>query len=255
MSSYIYSIVLGIVEGFTEFLPISSTAHLVLVSEILKIGQTNFTKTFEIAIQSGAILAVIVFYWRKFIDFETLKRVIVAFIPTGIIGLLLYKFVREFLLGNISVVLWALALGGIVLILFEKLFKEKASIEDIKDISYGKAVIIGVWQSVAIIPGVSRSAATIIGGMIVGVSRKAIVEFSFLLAVPTMFAATSLDILNNYTQFSSSQFFSLGIGLLTAFVTAVLGIKFFLKYIKNHSFVVFGIYRIILVVVFILFLL
>ena len=255
MSSYIYSIVLGIVEGFTEFLPISSTAHLVLVSEILKISQTNFTKTFEIAIQSGAILAVIVFYWRKFIDLEILKRVIVAFIPTGIIGLLLYKFVREFLLGNINVVLWALALGGIVLVFFERVFKEKTSIIEIKDISYGKAIIIGVWQSVAIIPGVSRSAATIIGGMIVGVSRKAIVEFSFLLAVPTMFAATSLDILNNYTQFSSSQFFSLGIGLLTAFVTAVLGIKFFLKYIKNHSFVVFGIYRIILVVVFILFLL
>jgi len=253
MINIIHSLILGIVEGFTEFLPISSTAHLIIISNILRIAQSNYAKTFEIAIQSGAILAVVVLYWKRFLDWEVLKRIIIAFIPTGFLGLVFYKFVKGYLLGNTSVVLWALGLGGLFLIIFEYFFHSRGSCEDIKSIGTGKLLGIGLFQSIAMIPGISRAAATIIGGMILGIKRTTIVEFSFLLAVPTMLAATGMDLIKNLHEFSSSQISTLAIGFVAAFIMAIISIRFLLNYIKKHSFTGFGVYRILLVVIIVLF--
>jgi len=179
----LHSLILGIVEGITEFLPISSTGHLILASDLLKISQTNFVKDFEIIIQLGAILAVIVLYFKTFLkNGKVWKRILAGFIPTAIIGYLLYKVIRGFLLGNTAVTLWALLIGGIILILIELLHKEKDyHVENIESISIKNAFIIGVFQSLAVIPGVSRSAATIIGALLLGTKRKAAVEFLFYL--------------------------------------------------------------------------
>lgn len=246
------SLILGLVEGFTEFLPISSTAHLTLTSYLLGLDQSAFIKTFEIAIQSGAMLAVIAVYWRKFLDLEILKKLLAAFIPTAIVGFILYKLIKQYLIGNIAVTLWALAVGGLILILFEKFFKheESVSIKEIKELSYKKASMIGLAQAIAVIPGVSRSAATIVGGLFVGMERSLIVEFSFLLAVPTILAATALDVFKNFGAFSLSDTGFMGIGFFSAFVTAILGIRFLLSYIKTRSFAGFGVYRVLLVLIF-----
>jgi undecaprenyl-diphosphatase len=245
------SIILGVVEGITEFLPISSTAHLILTADILKLAQTEFMKSFEIIIQLGAILAVVALYWKKLWEIETIKKLIVAFIPTGILGLAFYKIVKSYLLGSLDVILWSLFLGGIFLIIFEKWHSEKQSAtEDISNITYKQCLYLGLFQSVAMIPGVSRSASTIIGGLALGLKRKTIVEFSFLLAVPTMMAATGLDLVKNANSFSLDQFNFLAVGFVTSFVMAIIGIKFLLSYIQKRSFVVFGIYRIVIVVLF-----
>ena len=246
--------ILGIVEGIAEFLPISSTGHLVLASTLLGIANSDFTKSFEIVIQLGAILAVIVLYFRSFFDIELLKRIVVAFIPTGIIGLALYKVVKTYLLGNQAIVLWSLALGGIALIAFEYWYREapKAT-ENVRAISYRQAVLIGLFQSLAIIPGVSRSAASIVGGLLVGIKRATIVEFSFLLAVPTMVAATGLDLVKNASLFSSgANVLSLVIGFVISFVVALISIKWLLGFVRSHSFISFGIYRIVVAVLFFL---
>jgi len=250
MITHITAFILGIVEGFTEFLPISSTAHLILASDLLRIAQSDFTKTFEIVIQGGAILAVVALYWHRFLEWESLKKIVAAFIPTGILGLALYKVVKTYLLGDTAVVLWSLAAGGVALILFEKLFAEKDTVANIKDITYKQAVGIGLFQSIAMVPGVSRSAATIVGGMILGIRRELIVEFSFLLAVPTMLAATGLDLVKSAHSFSASQFGVLAIGFAVSFVTAIVGIKFLLGYVRHHTFTAFGVYRILLVLAF-----
>lgn len=251
MMTVFSAVILGIVEGITEFLPVSSTAHLILVADLMKIGEAASTKTFEIAIQSGAILAVVALYGRYFLDIERLKKIIVAFIPTGVIGLLLYKIVKTYLLGNTAIVLVALALGGAFLILFEKIFQGGDGGR--QDISYRDAFIVGLCQSLAIIPGVSRSAATIVGGLGLGISREVIVEFSFLLAVPTLLAATGLDVLKNIHAFSGADIRMLMIGSTAAFFTALVSIKYFLNYIRRHSFVPFGIYRIAIAALFFFF--
>lgn len=245
MIHLLHSLILGVVEGITEFLPISSTAHLILVSEAMRIEQSDFQKSFEIIIQLGAILAVLVLYFKKFFNWEILKRLVVAFIPTGVIGGVLYVVVKKYLIGNTSVVLWALFLGGVFLIVFEKLHKEKEDAqEELEKIPYLTCVWLGVFQAIAMIPGVSRSAATIVGGLLLGLKRKTIVEFSFLLAVPTMAAATGLDLLKSASAFSVNDFGLLAVGFVAAFVTAILAIKFFLSYIRKHTFNIFGWYRI-----------
>lgn len=242
-----HALVLGVVEGITEFLPISSTGHLILASKLLGMAQTDFLKTFDISIQLGAILSVVVLYWKSLlVDFQVIKRVIAAFIPTAILGLILYKFVKEVLLESTQVVLWALLIGGIGIIVFELLHKEKGdAIGDIKSMSLMQAAIIGAFQAFAMIPGVSRSGATIIGGLCLGVSRKAIVEFSFLLACPTMAAATGLDLIKSAHAFSLDQFSFLAVGFMSAFAVGVLSIQFLLYFVRNNNFIVFGIYRII----------
>ena len=238
--------ILSLVEGITEFLPVSSTGHLILTSKLLAIQQTEFLKSFEIAIQLGAILSVLVLYGKSLmLNRKIVARVAAAFVPTAAVGFVLYKLIKKFLLGNAGVVLGALFVGGIFLIVFELFYKKKTpSVERIENISYAQAVIIGLCQALAVVPGVSRSAATIVGGLALGVGRKTIVEFSFLLAVPTMLAATALDLLKTGHEFTSGQFYVLGAGCLISFLVAIAAIKFFLRFIKNHTFVSFGIYRI-----------
>jgi len=251
--TYLDALILSFVEGVTEFLPISSTGHLVLTSNLLKIPQTSFVKNFEIIIQLGAIFAVVFLYWKTLTtNIKAWKRIMIAFIPTAIIGFILYKIVKSFLLGNTYVTLAALLIGGIILIVLELMYKEKEHhVDKIEEISYRNVFLIGVVQSLAIIPGVSRSAATVIGALFLGTKRKTAVEFSFLLAIPTMLAASGLDILkSDFISYSSQQYISLLIGFLGSFVFAILAIKFLLDFIKNHTFIPFGVYRIILAILF-----
>lgn len=248
------SIILGIVEGATEFLPVSSTGHLILASSLLGVVESSFVKTFLIVIQLGAILAVVVLYWRKFLNWTLLKKIFVAFLPTAILGLLFYHILNTYLLGNDWVVLAALFLGGIALICFEKYHGEKDGATDLSTLSYTGAALIGLAQAVAIIPGVSRSGATIVGGLALGLSRAAIVEFSFVLAVPTMAAASALSLYKSGFGFSAGEWLILSIGFVVAFVVALASIRWLLGYVRKHSFVGFGWYRIIIAVVFALWL-
>lgn len=182
-----------------------------------------------------------------------IKRVLIAFIPTAIIGITAYKFIKQYLIGNSEIVLLSLFLGGIVLIAVELLFKAKSQkLKAKSQISYEKAFVIGLFQSVSMIPGVSRAAATIIGGMLVGLPRKTAVEFSFLLAIPTMLAATALDLKETSFIFDSNQWVALGVGFVISFIVALIAIKWLLKYVQNHNFVAFGIYRIILSIIYFL---
>lgn len=240
------ALILGVIEGLTEFLPISSTGHLILAGELLQIPSTEFLKSFDIAIQLGAICAVVALYAPRFLEIETLKRLAIGFIPTGLIGFTVYPFAKGYLLGNEVVVLYALALGGVALIVFELLHKEgENAAANVHDISYFQAALIGCFQAIAIIPGVSRSGATILGGLLVGLKRTTIVEFSFLLAVPTMFAATGYDMLKTAGTFSADSFLILGVGFVTSFIVALFAMKFLLSFIRTHSFIPFGVYRII----------
>ncbi|MFA6994935.1 MAG: undecaprenyl-diphosphatase UppP [Patescibacteria group bacterium] len=257
-----YSLILGIIEGLTEFLPISSTAHLILASDWLHIPSTEFLKTFEISIQLGAILAVVILFWKKiWSSWNLIGKITTAFIPTAIIGLAFYKIVKNYLMDNNYIIAAALLLGGIILIIFEKYYPHqnnplvaeqavsKSTPEELSSISYKQAAIIGTCQSLAIIPGVSRAGATIVGGLSLGVKRQDIVEFSFLLAIPTMIAATGLDLYKSQdflSGLSGQDLFMWLIGFFVSFVTAVIGVKFFIKFIQNNNFVPFGWYRIIL---------
>jgi undecaprenyl-diphosphatase len=250
--TYLHTLILGIIEGVSEFLPISSTGHLILASYLLHLKQTDFQKSFEIAIQLGAILSVVVLYWRTLlVNFEILKRVITAFIPTALLGFIFYKIIKKVLLGSNTVVLCSLLIGGIFLVLFELWHREKESAsEELSNISYSKSFMIGLCQAVAMIPGVSRSAATIIGGLSLGIKRKTIVEFSFLLSVPTMVAATGLDLMKSGVHFSMEEFYLLLMGFVSSFITALLSIKWLIHFIKNHTFISFGIYRILISLLF-----
>ncbi len=242
------AILLGIVEGVTEFLPISSTAHLMLAQRMIGVESTEMVKSFDIAIQSGAILAVVFIYWSLLMKNRKLwKTVLVAFIPTAIIGFLLHSAVKTYLLGNIWIACWALIIGGIVLVAFEWFHHDKAApIRDSGKIGVGRAVLIGIAQSLAIVPGVSRSAAAIVCGMSSGISRKAIVEFSFLLAIPTMAAATALDLVKSYSAFTADDATLMGVGFVFSFITAYVSIKWLLRYVQAHSLIAFGLYRIVL---------
>ncbi|HKH90322.1 MAG TPA: undecaprenyl-diphosphatase UppP [Gemmatimonadaceae bacterium] len=243
------AVLLGVVEGVTEFLPISSTAHLILSSRALGLAESEFLKSFEIIIQFGAILSVVVLYWRRFFDIDVLKKLVVAVIPTGLIGLTVYKAIKGFLMGSLAVVLISLVVGGIALIVFERFQEREDRDVDFREITYRKAFLIGLFQAIAVIPGVSRSAATIVGGSLLGVSKRTIVEFSFMLAVPTMLAATGLELLKSQAALSGN-FGILGIGFVVSFITAIVAIKSFLAYLKRRDFSLFGWYRIALALVF-----
>lgn len=251
---FITAVILGVVQGVSEFLPISSTGHMILASHLMGLKHTDFLKSFEIAIQTGTILSVVVLYGRTLlVDIEVIKRLVVAFLPTGILGLTLYRMIKGYLLGSEAVVLWALLIGGVILVVFEWWYREEPdAASEIRDISYKNALIIGLFQSIAMIPGVSRSASTIVGGLMLGLKRKTIVEFTFLLAVPTMLAATGYDLIRSGSQFSAGEFQYLLAGFVTAFVVALISIKFLLSFIKTHTFIPFGVYRIVLVVFWVL---
>lgn len=252
----LHALFLGLVEGLSEFLPISSTAHLILVSDLLKLDQSSFLKTFLVVIQLGAILSVVVVYWRSLlVQKDVMLRIIVAFIPTAIVGFLLEKVIRNILFENIPTILWSLVMGGLVLIVFERLQDKKQRLHGIQEMShmtYKQAFLIGLCQSIAVVPGVSRSGATIVGGTFLGMSRKAIVDFSFVLAVPTMLAATVLELVKHHSEMSFDQSGLLAIGFVTSFIVALASIKWLLGYVKKHTFVAFGVYRIAAALVFFL---
>jgi len=249
------SIVLGIIEGFTEFLPISSTGHLIIACEFLGIHQTSVTKAYEVIIQFGAILAVVFNYKDKFtikkIDLWT--KVFLAFLPIAAVGFLFSDFIKE--LFSIQVVAIMFIIGGIAFLVVEKFFlsEDKAVIDDIEKISLKQAMIIGLAQVFALIPGTSRAGSSIIGALLVGLSRKASAEFSFLLAFPVMTAVTAYDLLKHYNEFSSENIATLLIGFIVSFFVAYLTIKLFLKFLNTFTFVGFGIYRIVFGVILLLF--
>ena len=246
------SIILSIIEGLTEFLPVSSTGHMIIASSVMGIERDEFVKLFEIAIQLGAILAVVVLYWKKFFDFakwEFYLKLLVAVIPALILGKLFSDKI-DMLLESPTVVAVSLLLGGIILLFVDKLFNHPTVTEE-DNVSYKKGFIIGICQCLAMIPGVSRSAASIVGGMSQKLTRKVAAEFSFFLAVPTMVAATGYKLLKTYKTNpeilkDKHNLMFLAEGNVIAFIVAMLAIKFFITYLQKHGFKVFGIYRIIL---------
>lgn len=243
----IQSIVIAIIEGLTEFLPVSSTGHMILASAAMNIHEDAFVKTFEVAIQLGAILAIVLLYAKRFLQGLTIYyKLTAAFIPTAIIGLLAYDLIKGYLFNPI-VVSVMLVLGGIVLILIDKkVVTQKSKTKELEDISFIHAIKIGFWQCLAMIPGTSRAAATIIGGVFNGLDKKQATEFSFLLAVPTMFAATGYDLLKADIEFNNNELMLLGVGMLVAFITAWIAVKIFLKIVENYGFKHFGYYRIVI---------
>lgn len=239
-------VLLSIIEGITEFLPVSSTGHLILFSEFLRLPHSDFLTTFNIAIQSGAILAVTTLYLKTIIKNPRLIILaVVGFIPSLIVGLLLYSFITETLFDAPLVVIAAMGIGGIVLIWAEKFFeKHKPNTTELTKITYKKAFIIGIIQTLAVIPGTSRSASTIIGGLLIGLDRKTAVEFSFLLALPTIGAATTLDLVKNAGEFTVSDIQTLALGIIVTFVVAYFTMKYFLRLLNKNTLIYFGIYRI-----------
>ncbi len=241
--SLIKVIIIAIVEGITEFLPISSTGHMVITEKILGIASSEFTKAFIVNIQFGAILSVVVLYWKRF--FQSVNfylKLFVAFLPAAIIGFLLGDFIDS-ILENVVVVAISLFLGGIILLFVDKWFNKPS---EKQEVTYKNAFIIGCFQVIAMIPGVSRSAATIVGGMSRKLSRKNAAEFSFFLAVPTMFAATAYKLLKTYKSFNSDNISLLVIGNIVAFIVAMIAIKAFIGFLTKYGFKVFGYYRILL---------
>ncbi len=245
------TIVIAIVEGLTEFLPISSTGHMIIASSILHISTDPFTKLFEVAIQFGAILSVVVLYWKKFFPLNRLNfylKLIVAVIPALVLGAIFSKKIDALLESPITVSITMLA-GGVILLFIDSLFKQP-TVEKEENISLSKAFTIGVWQCLAMIPGTSRSAASIIGGMQQKLTRNLAAEFSFFLAVPTMAAATGYKLLKAWKENpellkNKDNLIALGLGNVIAFVVALLAIKFFIGFLQKHGFRLFGWYRVI----------
>lgn len=247
--SIIDAIIIAIVEGITEFLPISSTGHMIITERVLGVEATDFTRLFTVGIQLGAILAVIVLYWKRFItplktgNWNFYFKLIIAVVPALLLGFIFSDKI-DALLDSASVVAITMIAGGIVLLFIDNFFKDHPVQTD-EQISYPKAFIIGIWQCIAMIPGVSRSAASIIGGMQQKLTRKLAAEFSFFLAVPTMAAATGYKLLKGYKTLNSSDIKLFAIGNVVAFVVAVIAIKFFIGFLQKHGFKLFGYYRII----------
>jgi undecaprenyl-diphosphatase len=243
--NYFHAIILAIIEGLTEFLPVSSTGHMIIGAAVMGIAEHPFTKIFEVNIQFGAILAVVVMYWKRFFQsLEFYYTLLSAFIPAAIIGFLANDFIDS-ILENVWVVAITLLVGGVFLILFDSYFKEK---NDAQEPSKKQAFIIGFFQCLAMIPGVSRSAATIVGGMLQGLNRKSAAEFSFFLAVPTMFAASGYKLLKGFKSgtlhLDSHDLSLLLVGNVVAFAVAFLAIKSFIGILQKYGFKVFGYYRI-----------
>ncbi len=290
------TLILSIVEGLTEFLPISSTAHLVLTSQILNVQQTDFVKSFEVIIQLGAILAVVVLYFKELAKNTQLwYKTILAFLPSAIVGFLLYDFIKEKLIGNSLITALALIVGGLVFTLIDKflptlkvknsklptptkvqdvatpdtanqqnqpdvyqeLHKSRAydnpkffppvidkSKISISELSPKKLLAIGLFQSLAVVPGVSRSAASIFGGLLMGLNKTEATKFSFFLAIPTMLAATTLDLYKSDFNFSQQESLLLVTGFIGSFLTALFAVKLFISFVQKHSFLPFGVYRI-----------
>jgi len=243
----LHAIILAIIEGITEFLPISSTGHMIIGSTIMGIQQDEFVKLFTVAIQFGAILSVIALYWKRFFQsFDFYFKLLAAFIPAVIAGLLLKDQV-DMLLENIVVVGVMLFVGGIVFLFIDK-WTPGGEVGGPKPMTYKQAFTIGVWQCLAMVPGVSRSASTIIGGLTQGLTRKDAAEFSFFLAVPTMFGATVksiYDYMKDGGEVTSEHMLLFAIGNVVAFVVAIIAIRTFIAFLSKNGFRAFGWYRIV----------
>jgi len=239
--SIIQAVIIAIVQGITEFLPISSTGHMIITEYLLGVKPSEFVNVFAVSIHLGTILAVVILYWKKF--FQSLQlyyKLFIAFIPAGVAGFFLDDFISG-TLGNVYVVSVSLLLGGVVLLFVDKWFNKPG---ENQDISYSKSFKIGLFQIIAMIPGVSRSAATIIGGMTQKLNRKNAAEFSFLLAVPTIIAATGYKLLKTYKSINPENINLLLIGNIVAFIVAFFAIKTFITFIQKYGFKIFGYYRI-----------
>lgn len=245
------AIILAIVEGITEFLPISSTGHMIIASTFMGIHNDDFVKMFEVVIQFGAILSVLVLYWRKFLPgdkplaewFSFYLKLLVAFIPSAFFGFLFHSYIKA-MIGSVTIVAVSMLAGGILLLFIDKIFKDSEDAPE-QPISFPMAFKIGLFQVISMIPGVSRSAATIIGGMSQKLSRKQAAEFSFFLAVPTMAAASLLDLLDYYQHITSATLVPLAVGFVVAFLVAMIAIKAFVGFLTKHGFKLFGYYRIV----------
>ncbi len=254
---FLNAVILGIVEGITEFLPISSTAHLIVASKLLGIPQTDFQKFFEVFIQAGAILAV-VFLYTQYVGShrQLLKNIAFSFIPTAIAGLIFYKLIKNVFFESVLLVTIALFVVGLVFFLVEDLIKKgKIKIErSITNISWQEAIIIGLGQALAVVPGVSRAGAVIVTMLLMGYRREQAAVYSFLLAVPTILAASFFDLykMRNVIMDSRGMIGYLFVGLVASFVTALFSVRWLVSYLKNHTLVIFGIYRILLAIILIL---
>lgn len=267
MIDLIKAVILGIVEGITEWLPISSTGHLILADEFLKLGTSDaFKEMFNVVIQLGAIMAVVVIYWQKLWPFTTKangyikkksislwSKVIVACLPAAVVGLVLEDWIDEHFFNPLTVAI-TLVIYGVLFIIIEKKNKDKEfAIVNMKSLSYKKALLIGAFQVLALIPGTSRSGSTILGAMLLGASRTVAAEFSFYLAVPVMFGASFLKLLKFGFNYTGLEVVILAVGMITAFVVSVVAIKFLIGYIKKKDFTFFGWYRIALGIIVLLY--
>lgn len=245
--NFLHAIILAIVEGLTEFVPVSSTGHMIIASSMMGIQSQEFVKLFTVVIQLGAILSVVVLYFKRF--FKSLDfyfKLFIAFIPAVVLGLLLSDIINN-LLESPLVVAISLVVGGVILLFVDKWFN-KSIIDDTDKISYFTAFKIGLFQCISMIPGVSRSASTIIGGMSQNLTRKNAAEFSFFLAVPTMFGATAKKIYDYYQDgntITTEEFKLLAVGNIVAFIVAMLAIKYFISFLQKNGFRIFGWYRIV----------
>ncbi len=247
-----FSLILGGVEGVTEFLPISSTAHLIIVSHLLSLHQTDFLKMFEVVIQTGAILAVIVkFGYLMKKNRNLIINLSFSFFPTAFVGFVLYKIIKNVLFDNLGVIFFSLLVGGVVFLIIEFLIKREKIIlnKKLRNLNWRDAVVIGLFQSLAVVPGVSRAGAVIVGMLLLGYKRGDSVLYSFLLAVPTIIAAGAFDLLKTGVVLSHSQIVFLGIGLFSSYIFAIFSINWFISYLKKNDFIVFGLYRIALGVI------
>ena len=240
------AIIIGIIEGFTEFLPISSTGHMIVASEFLGVSQDSLTKAYEVIIQFAAILAVMLIYKEKitFKQIDLWQKLFVAFLPLAIVGYIFKDQIKT--LFTVEVVAWMFIIGGLIFLIVEHFYEEKkAHVTHVEKVNYKQALWVGIAQIFSLIPGTSRAGATIIGGLLVGLDRKTSMEFSFLLAIPVMAAVTGYDLLKHYQDFADANWGAFIAGFITAFIVAYLTIKLFLAFIQRFTFVAFGIYRII----------
>jgi len=242
----IQAIIIGIIEGFTEFLPISSTGHMIVASKFMGIEESALMKAYEVIIQFAAILAVVLIYREKitFKKIDLWMKLLVAFLPLAIVGFIFKDVIKT--LFNVETVAWMFIIGGVIFLVVEYFYEEKEHhVNDVEKVSYKQAWWVGFAQIFSLVPGTSRAGATIIGGLLTGLDRKTSAEFSFLLAIPVMAAVSGYDLLKHYQDFADANLIAFVIGFVTAFIVAYITIKLFLAFIQRFTFVAFGIYRIV----------
>lgn len=251
------AVILGVVEGITEFLPISSTFHLIFTSSILRVSQDDFTKLFEVFIQSGAILSVALLFFTDVVKYkELMKKVLVSFLPTAIVGFVLYEFIKQVLFENQILMIGIFALVGVVFLLVERMIKkDKVTLKkDIQSLTYKEAIIIGLVQSLAVLPGVSRAGAVIVAMMLLRFKRDKAAYYSFLLSVPTIFAASFFDLykMRDIISYYSNNWILLIVGFVTAFASSYFVVKWFIRFLQKNTLLIFGFYRILLAIILLL---